>query len=209
MSPTDKTLAGEHYFYDMKGNGWWIDEFDSKDGSVYVHNTTCPHVFDGDDANDRVILLGGREGRLYKWDISSPDDYVGITAKAVDSKVLLGPINSSVGSKMVLTELVGILAAKSSNVSYDVLVGNTAESIISDLGTTSTGGRPDNGRRRLTGDFVAGRDRVERRRAVAADMFVQLRNNEVGENWALERLIVTLGSAGSRTNRTLDYGGRS
>ena len=208
VSPTDWTQASDHYFFDARMGAWWIDKFETtgtvgtQADTAYVHNTMSPHVFDGDDPDDRVLLLGGRDGAIYKWDISSKDDYNGVTAVKIDSHVFMGPLSKADGSKVVLTELLGILAANSDNVDYDVYVGKTAEEIISAIGTADE----DKYKRWSDGEFVAGRDRVDRRRAVAGDIFLKLRNYSLGENWALEKIVATLGAAGGRTNRSFEIG---
>ena len=208
VSPIDSATTHEHYFYDSRAEAWWIDEFEATKAAVadvspqvYVHNTMAPFVLDGDDPNDRVVLIGGRDGALYKWDISSTNDFQLTNSSAIDSYVFMGPLNRRDGSKVVLSELLGILAANSSNVDYDVYVGKTAEEIISAIGTADEAKM-----QRFTGEFVSGRDRVDRRRAVAGDIFLKLRNGAAGENWALEKGIATVGSAGGRTNRTFTTG---
>jgi len=210
VSPADKTQTHEHYFCDTRTGAWWVDEFETTDSSIYVHNTTCPHVFDGDDPSDRVLLLGGRDGRLYKWDISAQDDYLGNAANAIKSHVFMGPLNNSDGTKIALTELGAILAANSDMVDYDVYVGRTAEEILAALGTTSDGDNVDGGHLRFSGSglsgFAAGKGRPDRRRAIAGDIFVKLKNETVGESWALERLFMTIGEAGRRTHRSFDSG---
>lgn len=94
---------------------------------------------------------------MYKWDISSPDDYVGTSASVVNSHVFIGPLNNNLDNKVILSEISAIIANKSSDVSYDVYVGKTAEEILSNLGTTSSGGEPDGGHIRFSGEFSPAR----------------------------------------------------
>ena len=145
---------------------------------------------------------------MYKWDISSPDDYVGTSASVVNSHVFIGPLNNNLDNKVILSEISAIIANKSSDVSYDVYVGKTAEEILSNLGTTSSGGEADGGHIRFSGEFSPGKDRSDRRRATAGDIFIKLKNVTVAENWALERLVATMGVSGRVKSRGFDSGRR-
>ena len=216
LSHSDPTEQVEHYFYDSRAGSWWEDRYEAKETGEdkYVHNATAYHVFDGDKESDREILVGGRNGAIYKISIKEQDDRISTALnKEIDSFVWLGPFSLPDGRKIVLTETTGLLAHDSGNVDYGVYVGPTAELII-DLANDAldTGSETTlNKNRRFDGTFAPDRKRassgpVDRRRAIAHDIFIRLRNNTAAEDWALEGVILKVGSAGIRSSRGHEVG---
>jgi len=218
LSHVDPTEQVEHYFFDARANSWWEDRYEAKetDKDKYVHNATAYHVIDGDKEGDREILVGGRNGAIYKISIKEQDDRISTSVnKEIDSFVWLGPFSLPDGRKVVLTEISALLAHDSGDVDYGVYVGSTAEFII-DLANDAldTGSETTlNKNRRFDGTFAPDRRRtssgpIDRRRAIAHDIFVRLRNNTAAEDWAFEKMIIRVGAAGVRSSRGHEVGKR-
>ncbi len=83
----------EHYFWEQATSAWWPD--------TYANNTlqpTCIDVFDGDDPDDRVVLMGCADGRIRRFDQFVEADNVkrdgtlDANSVAINAKVRIGPI---------------------------------------------------------------------------------------------------------------------
>jgi len=166
VTPLDITSAATHYWFDMRNKAWFPWVFANTD-----HNPKVIHLYDGDDPDDRTILMGGWDGYVRKLDIDGTtynDD-----GTAIDSYVMVGPIQDSNFLAIMLQELSGILGASSSNVTYTVHLGESAEEAL-------TAGAM------LTGTLQSGRNVKDRTRLHGHSFFVKLRNNTAGESWTME-----------------------
>ena len=158
-----------HYFYDARNQSWWIDTFENNN-----HQPRCVHVFDGDDPNDRAILVGGGDGVIRKWDPNCPTDGdVSGDTSNITSHAYLGPFQTGGETNLMLEEMVGTIAQGSGSVTYDVFVGNSAE----DAYNRSTA--------RFSGSWSEGRNKSERRRAQGKSIYVKVGNSDE-QGWALE-----------------------
>jgi hypothetical protein len=169
--------ATTNYFYDVRNQSWWPDKF-----ATAAQNPVSVHLFDGDTAADRTVLLGGQDGYVRKFDYTSfgkSDDGV-----AIDSYVFLGPIQLKNRPKLMLTDLKAAMATGSSDVDFTVYSAETAE--LAEGATSAV--------TRFTGAWSAGRNKAERRRAVGHDIYVKIRNDDAGEGWAFEFLGVEVNS---------------
>jgi len=172
ITPLNSYTAATHYFYDTKANAWWLDKFEAVSSNKYIHNPKEIHIFDGLDPDDRVILLGGWDGFVRKWDPAASDD----DGTAIDSYAYVGPLVSDAMGLIRLNEMRVQLGKNSDDVTASVFTGTNAEDAYS---KTSP---------HFTSTFVAGRNVSERRRAMAHAMYVKLGNNTVAERWTLERM---------------------
>jgi hypothetical protein len=201
----DKTSKEDCLFYDARSNSWWPDKFDH-----LAHNTACMAVYDGDASGDREVLLGGRDGNLYKFDPSQARDATDSSAVDIDSHVFLGPI--SLGVKVVVDEVHGKIALDSGNVKWDMHAGSSAESALpSDIllasdasdtsrglvgsGTWTTTSSPD-------ADLVG--KNVERMRAVGDAFYLKLYNDATPtKRWSFESIQVQYHPVGREASRAL------
>lgn len=92
-TPTGRTT---HFFWERGSvqtpfNAWWETHFDSDD-----LQPTCVLVGDGDEAADRVVLIGSADGYLRQWDSAAEDD----DGTAIRASVVLGPISQSIVTRM-------------------------------------------------------------------------------------------------------------
>ena len=165
LSPAASSV--EHYFYDVRQDGWWIDKFSKSD-----HDPKAVHIFDGDDVNDRVILLGGRDGFIRKWDPTADDD----DGTAISSHVYLGPLAAGSVGAMQVDEIRCVLGKGSDDVTLSIYEGDCAEDAYNK--TTAF----------YTGTFKAGRNLAERRRVVAHAVYCKLGNTTLDKTWALESM---------------------
>jgi hypothetical protein len=176
ITPLNAYNSTTHYFYDTRAEAWWLDKFETASSSKYIHNPKEVHVFDGLDPNDRVILMGGWDGFIRKWDLSESDD----DGNAIDSYVYVGPIVSENFGMVRLNELRVQLGKNSSNVTASIFTGDNAEDAYAQ--TTA----------HFTSTFSAGRNVSERRRAMTHAMYLKLGNNTAAQRWTLERAEVDL-----------------
>lgn len=171
--------ASTHYFWDMRLQAWWP--------VVYADATTNPTavwIFDGDAADDRVQLLGCRDGYIRKIDLAADDD----DGTAIDSYVWIGPITNRDRPLLRLDEMNAVIATGSNDVTFAVHAGESAEDAKAASATFS-------------GDWVAGRNRSERRRAQGHAMYVKLSNNTLDETWSFEMLNMVCKSYSGRRIR--------
>lgn len=167
--------ATTNYFYDVRNNAWWPDKFDTN-----TLNPISVHLFDGDEAGDRTVLMGGQDGYVRKWDYTTPgtsDD-----GTAIDSNIMLGPIQLQNRPKMMLTEMMAGIGTGSDDVTFDVYAAETAQA--AEAAATA----------KFSGTFSAGRNKSERRRAIGHDIYVKLSNTTDSEAWTYEFLQIVLNS---------------
>ncbi|TXH51854.1 MAG: hypothetical protein E6Q97_17390 [Desulfurellales bacterium] len=192
-------LPADHYFYDARTDSWWMDQF-----SNTSHSPVSVHSFDGDDPDDRVLLLGGQDGYIRKWTQTGLTD----DGTAVSSSVVIGPIQPSEdqeGLPFLLTELQVTLAEDSGSVTCEVFIGDSAEDALAVYRRRSGYWLTEGGDRYLLedgsgfwlletdeSDFTATFDPITsivanpRLRAYAA--YVKLSQDTNNEMWAMEDL---------------------
>jgi len=171
ITPLNPFDAATHYFYDIRAESWWLDKFEATTNSEYVHNPKEVHVLDGLDPNDRVVLLGGWDGFLRKWDLTASDD----DGTAIDSYAYFGPLVSENLGLVKMNELRVQVGKNSSNVAASVFIGDNAEDAYAQ--TTA----------HYTATFVPGRNVSERRKAISHAIYLKLGNSTVAQRWVMER----------------------
>ncbi len=122
ITKTSAAAATTHYFLEVRTGAWWQDVFGNKD-----HNPLCCCVFDGNEASDRVSLIGSWDGYVRAVDPTAEDD----DGWPIESSVVLGPILTRNMDDMMLKAIQTHLGADSGDVAYEIFVGETAEIALS------------------------------------------------------------------------------
>lgn len=172
----------EHYFWDAKRGAPWPDTFGtSEDPSV---EPTAVHVVDADDPDDRVVLLGGRDGYIRKWDVAAKDD----DGVPIDAHVLLGPMGAE-GSRTELrfTGPRAVLASDQDGATYQLYA--SADPVVI--------GAP-----RAVGQLNPGRNPLRRARVRGSYCYLRLRNSVAGQRFAVEEVAIRAHPAGLKRVRT-------
>ncbi len=118
-----------HLFWESRSGAWWQDEFVNTS-----HNPLCSAVLDGNNPEDRVVILGGWDGFVRSIDRDAETD----DGKKITSSVVLGPFLTATLDEMTVRDLQAVLATASGEVEYEILVGDTAEEALT-LGPVDTG----------------------------------------------------------------------
>lgn len=138
VTPYDATEDTTHYFWEERTDAWMPFQFANPD-----HNPLAVHVYDGDLPDDRVVLLGGRDGRVRYFDNAATKD----DGTTINSEVWLGPILTKDLAFLVLKELQATLGETSGDITYSIHVGDSAEKAFGSeavqSGTWSAGRNPD------------------------------------------------------------------
>lgn len=169
-------MATTHFVWEKRANAFWQDTFANTD-----HNPLCCCTFDGNDADDRMALIGSFDGYVRSVSSDALDD----DGDSIESEVLLGPFLTNLGDSVMLREAQGILGETSGEVQYEVLIGLTAEEALSSTAVAS-------------GTWSAGRNfsDVVMRAGYAA--YIRLSS---GVPWAMESIRCLLGSQGAVRRR--------
>ena len=166
--------AVRSWFWDRKRNAWWEDEF----GSTSTQPTSSL-VIDGDSVDDRVMLVGGEDGIIRKYDAAAKSD----DGAAIEARILIGPVvpKSGEGKNVRFSHLAVTLASGQDGALARQYVSDTAD---------------------LTGDAVSesdvapGRSSYQMARAKGGYYWVELANASVNERFAFEAMSVRAYPAG-------------
>lgn len=121
VSPDDEPGDTTHFVWEYRTNSWNKDKFGNTS-----HNPLCCVAFDGNDADDRAVLIGSWDGYVRYLNPNATDD----DGTPISSYVLLGPILTQTIDEMLLKELQFVMAESSGQVTWEVLAADTAESAL-------------------------------------------------------------------------------
>ncbi len=120
ITPLDGS-ATTNFFWESATNAWWPDVFGDP-----LYNPRSVAVFDGDNPDDRAVLLGCQDSYIRIIDFAATQD----DRKEIDSFVVLGPLVTKNLDELILKDIVAVLSEGSGDVTYEVYVGQTAESAL-------------------------------------------------------------------------------
>jgi hypothetical protein len=164
--------GGTHWCWDRRQNAWFKDVFGLAGAAP-----TATMTLDAEDPADRVVLLGGQDGKLRQWDLTAKDD----DGSLMQSQVLIGPLQDPKGlSKFRLEELHAVLTSASDDINYSVLLGESAQQAQSASANH-------------TGVWSAGRNTADTRRTQGHAIYLKLEDSSAADpydanSWALEDL---------------------
>ena len=162
---------GEGWFYDVQQDAWFPDSYAEAFGPM------CATWYNATDADERRLLLGGRNGRLYAFDDAAASDEVdGLTDHAIDSRVTFAPLTPAPpAGDATLTELHATLAETTDAVTYALAAADSAEAALAADADQ-------------TGQWTAGANRPARSRLRGRAFALTLTGPSSGGQWALEHL---------------------
>jgi hypothetical protein len=176
-----------HWFLELKTDAFAKDVFGS---SAYTNiQPTAAVAIDGDDFDDRLVLLGGEDGYVRKWDKSAKSDDTrtnNTTKIAIDSFVTIGPLQGDAeemsGDETEFSGLVVVLSEQDDGARYELYAAESPDSMNTVL---------------RSGSFKAGRNPPKWDRVVGPYCWLRLRNAAVDERWAFERAYIQASPAGA------------
>lgn len=169
-------MATTHYTWESQANAWWQDVFTNTD-----HNPLCCLVFDGNDPQDRVALIGSWDGYVRSISSEATDD----DGTAILSEVWIGPFLTKYSDAVLLKEVQAVMGADSEDVTYEIVVGDTAEEALEATSVAS-------------GVWSAGRNFTDNVRRAGYAAYVKLTS---ASDWAMESIRAVLDIRGAVRQR--------
>ena len=130
----DEPKVTTHYFYETRTAAWWQDQFADTN-----HNPLCCVTFDGNDPNDRRVLIGCWDGYVRSLDPTANTD----DGTAIATEVWVGPLLTKDFDEILLKDIQGVLGESSGEVDYAIHIGTTAEAALAsdpiNIGTLGPG----------------------------------------------------------------------
>ncbi len=179
ITKTAEAAPATHLFWEARAGAWWTDVFQNDD-----HNPLCCCVFDGNEADDRVTLIGSWDGYVRFLDPDSLTD----DNHAIQSEVVIGPITSKDLDEFTLDDLQAVMGEDSGDVEYFVYVNDTPEAAINDLEFdigVDAGTEFGDYRHVADGIFGSGRSHTDFIHAAGHAIYVRLRAESP---WAMETI---------------------
>jgi hypothetical protein len=167
VTPLDSTVATTHYIWEIRTGAWWPVTFNELD-----HNPKCVHLFDGDDPDDRVVLMGSWDGYMRMIDETAEDD----DGETIDSHVLIGPLVTKELDELMVRDLQFVMGADSGEVTWELFTGNNAETALAKAQDDDE--EPDR-----TGTLTSGRNLTELVRQAGYASYIKLKAQSA---WQLE-----------------------
>jgi len=171
VSWTEQPAESTHFFYEARTGAWWTDTFRN-----ILHNPLVSCTFDGNEAGDRVPLIGSWDGYVRAIDPDAEDD----DGWPIDSDVILGPILTENLDDVLIKELQAVMGQTSNQVQFQVLVGTTAEEALSSTPVS-------------TGKWKPGRNLSSYIRRAGHALYVRITGTRP---WALESIRVRIAAQG-------------
>jgi hypothetical protein len=167
----------DHWFWEQKTDSFAKDIFGT---STYTNvQPTAVMVIDGDDFDDRLLLIGGEDGRVRKWDpdARSDDTRTDLTTKIpIDSFATIFPIvppsEFAAGLETQFHGLTVVLGDREAGCRYELFSSDEPDSF---------------GAARRQGQLSPGRNAPKWEKVVGAFCGLRLRNAAQEERWSYER----------------------
>lgn len=176
-TPLDKRQYATHYWWDQGTDSWWPDQFTQRD-----HNPKCVYTFDGDEPEDRIVVVGSWDGYLRTFvDTARNDD-----GQAIRSNVTIGPLQLKQLAGFTLKDVQMTMDTESDRIDWRVRTGNSAQDALAANAQAS-------------GTFGAGRNHSQPARLFGQAAYIELSSSEKNRTWAMETL--QLGMMPSGPNR--------
>ena len=110
-----------NYFFEDRVSAWWPVVFANP-----LHNPLAVNAFDGDNPQQRVILIGGRDGRLHAIsNTATLDDQT-----PIQWSVTIGPVMTHDLDDVLFKAMQATMGQTSSPVNYDIYIGRSAEQAL-------------------------------------------------------------------------------
>lgn len=121
---SEPTEAPEHFFWDQRTDGFWMDTM------PVAHGPTAVHVFDADDVNDRAILLGGFDSYIRRIDENTNSD----DGTVITSLIIFPPIIAAGDLANVrLSELTVVMDTDSDPAYLGIYADESVQATLDDL----------------------------------------------------------------------------
>lgn len=170
-SPPHVRASSDAWFFDLRTNGWFRDSFANAN-----YFPVAVDLFDGDDPNDRVLLIGSEDGYIRYFDVNSAKD----DNTVFTSQVTLGPLSSQNGLKnLIISEVQTRTDLNGSTISFELLSGDTAEIAKNTEANTFTGS---------DGTLTTGYSQVVNPLQRGYYHYIKLGTNAAATRWALEQV---------------------
>jgi hypothetical protein len=173
-----------NWFHDSRTGGWFED---------VLANTTCDPIavceYDGDSADDRILLVGGDDGYVRAFTTDDAED----DGVAFESSVMFGPLvnRETRYATSVLTELRPQMDTNSTAVLYEVLSGDTPELALVNEAVTFAGDGSFSAAARLTACPHKG----------GRYIYVKIGTAAANSQWSIEKLMARLSITGTSRGR--------
>jgi hypothetical protein len=174
--PFGKNLSGlspRYFRYERDSKAFWEDTYGKEVSSVAV--------IDGDQANDRRMLIGCTDNIVRKWDTDAKSD----DGVAIDSYVTFGPFGSQ-DTELRLSMLQAVLADNQNGANVQLFASDTPDVLGDPI---------------WAGKLNSGRNPNMFARARGSYFWIRLRNASADERWAFENMTVRVSNAGRRRTR--------
>lgn len=178
ITPVEQAVS-RHFWYDGRTDSFWPVQFPASFGP------TCLFAFDGDDPNDRRVLMGGFDGYIRHLDRGVKND----DKQPIESHIIIPIKQTAAKHRITVNAMRAVMAESSDQVKYEMLAAETPEKL---LDATA----------RYSGQWIGGgQQTVETRRASGAALALRLSNKKYNKSWAMEAITLDGINAG-RTKGT-------
>lgn len=174
------TGAATHWFLDLRTPGWFKVEYGNND-----FNPIAVMIFDGDDPDDREVLIGSEDGYVRTYSEAQTTD----DGTNMNSYAIMGPIIGDKGRyPCILTDVQFIMDDSAANTIYEIGVGDTAEAALSDFANTFTGETTVNttGNTTSTINIASGKSKNINPRTRGYFQYFKVGNQNTATKWAIE-----------------------
>jgi len=175
-----------HWFLELKTEAFAKDKFGTETWTTV--QPTAAIVIDGDAFDDRLLLFGGEDGFVRKWDRDAKSDDTrpdGNTFNPIDSFVTIFPLpglsEKETGLETQFSGLTVVLGESTSGARYELFASEAPETL----------GLP-----KRMGDLRPGRNPPKWDRVTGPYCGLRLRNAAVEQRWSLERAYIRASAAG-------------
>ncbi len=179
LTADDPAAATEHWYYDNDTGAFWKDKFGAI--SLQPYSVTSYTAASG----DKLLLMGGNDGYIRKFDPTADDD----DGTAITSYVDMGPIHLGNGMfNGTVAQMVGITSSATTTVDWELTTADTAQEATTHAVTS----------RKASGSWGTGRNSPVHKagRGEAAMLKVSADNDNEDDQWGLEGVILTVSNGG-------------